>query len=114
MRGVALLAERNVGSPSCPWSLLPQQCPTPAASSPHMWVSPAPNCTIPDRTAGTTVSCAPPLWPSLVAVMVLVPTPTVVMTPEALTVATVVLDDCQATVRPTSTLPLASFSTAVA
>ncbi len=61
-----------------------------------------------------TVSCAPPLWPSLVAVMVLVPMPTVVMTPVPLTVATVVFDDCQVTVRPTSTLPPASFSTAVA
>ena len=61
-----------------------------------------------------TVSSADPLWPSLVAVMVLVPAPTVVIAPVALTVATVVVDDCHVTVRPTSTLPLASFSTAVA
>src|ERR1019366_2922712 len=63
---------------------------------------------------GVKVSSAPPLCPSLVAVIVLVPTATAVMTPVALTVATVVLDDCHVTVRPCSTLPLASFSTAVA
>ena len=48
------------------------------------------------------------------SVIVLVPTPTVVMTPVPLTVATPRFDDCQVTVRPSSTLPLASLVTAVA
>jgi hypothetical protein len=61
-----------------------------------------------------TVSVAVPVFPSLVAVMVAVPTATAVATPVALfTVAMLTLLVDQVTVRPVSMLPLESFGVAV-
>src|SRR2546428_1436038 len=69
--------------------------------------------TITDAT-GTkiTVTAAVPLWPSLVAVMVAAPAATPVTRPLPLTVATAGLPLAHVTTRPTSRLPLASFSVA--
>src|SRR5207253_7117292 len=53
------------------------------------------------------------LFPSLVAVIVAVPTPEAVTNPVALTVATEPLSLDQVTVRPVRTLPFASFGVAV-
>ena len=53
-----------------------------------------------------------PLFPSLVAVIVVLPAVTPVTRPAAVTVATAVLLDCHVTVRPVSTFPAASFVTA--
>ena len=61
-----------------------------------------------------TVSMAPPLWPSLVAVIVAVPTASDVTRPLALTVATAVLELLHVIARPLSTLFAASRVTAVA
>lgn len=63
--------------------------------------------------AAAIVSAAVPLRVSLVAVMVDVPAATPVTSPAALTVATPVLLDDQATLRPVRTFPLASRSVAV-
>ena len=60
-----------------------------------------------------TVSVAVPDIPSLVAVIVVLPTPEPVATPDADTVATAVLLDVQVTVRPVSVVPFASFNVAV-
>jgi len=62
---------------------------------------------------GVTVMVPEPDLPSLVAVIVAVPTSNAVATPELETVATPVLLDAQVTVRPVSTLPFASFNVAV-
>src|SRR3989449_1690072 len=69
--------------------------------------------TITDAT-GTkiTVTAAVPLCPSLVAVMVAEPAATPVTRPLPLTVATAGLPLAHVTTRPTSVLPLASFSVA--
>ena len=70
--------------------------------------------TVPGSTAArVTVSAAVPLTPSLVAVIVAVPAPTPVTSPLVLTVPTPAALDAQATVRPDSTVPLASFSVAL-
>src|SRR5439155_25859079 len=64
--------------------------------------------------AGLTVTAAVPLWPSLVAVMVTgPPAATPVTSPLPLTVATAALLVAHMTVRPVSTLPLASFVVAM-
>src|SRR5438309_1217076 len=60
-----------------------------------------------------TVTAAVPLWPSLVAVTVPAPTATPVTRPLAETVAIAPLLVVQVTVRPVSTLPLASLRVAV-
>ena len=60
-----------------------------------------------------TVMVAIALLPSLVAVIVAVPAPTPLTSPLASTLATPVAPDDQATVRPASGLPLASFGVAV-
>jgi hypothetical protein len=54
-----------------------------------------------------------PLWPSLVAVIVVLPAPTAVTKPVVFTVAAAVLLETQVTERPVSTFPFASFVTAV-
>ena len=61
-----------------------------------------------------TTRSAEPLWPSLEAVMLAVPTPRATTLPPGETVATDGEDEVQVTVRPVSRLPLASRSTAVA
>jgi hypothetical protein len=58
---------------------------------------------------GTTVIEAVPVFPSLVAVIVTVPSATPVTTPPDDTVAMPVLPELHVTVRPVSTLPFASF-----
>jgi hypothetical protein len=58
------------------------------------------------------VTTAPPLRPSLVAVTVIVPSATPVTAPLGATNAMAVLDELQSTVRPVSTLPLASRNVA--
>jgi hypothetical protein len=71
--------------------------------------------TVTDATAvATTVTCADPVRPSLVAVMLAVPAPTAVTTPVVFTVATAVLSDAQDTTRPVTTTPFASLVTTVA
>jgi hypothetical protein len=60
------------------------------------------------------VSCALPVFPSLVAMMFAVPGATAVTTPLAETVAADVLSEVQLTVRPVRMLPLASLVVAVA
>jgi len=70
--------------------------------------------TVTDATgASITVRVADPLFPSLVAVMVVVPGAEPVTTPDEFTVATIVFDDCHVTVRPLSVLPLASVNVTV-
>jgi hypothetical protein len=64
--------------------------------------------------ARVTVTLAPPLLPSLVAVIVAVPGRSAVTTPLEDTMAMSGADDDQLTLRPVSTVPLASSSTAVA
>jgi hypothetical protein len=59
---------------------------------------------------GVTVSGSEPLCPSLVAVTVTVPAASAVTTPVGETVATVVLEEVQPTVRPVRTFPDASLS----
>jgi hypothetical protein len=63
--------------------------------------------------ASVTVIADVPLWPSLVAVIVVLPAPTAVTKPVVLTVAAAVLLETQVIERPVSTLPFASFVTAV-
>jgi hypothetical protein len=67
-------------------------------------------------TGGVSVtdSVAPPLCPSLVAMICAEPTATALTTPDALTVATPVLLEVQAMLRPESTLLLGSRSVALA
>src|SRR2546427_678738 len=67
----------------------------------------------PDDSAGPPVSAAVPLSPSLVAVMVAAPSATPCPRPVVETVTTAVLLLDHVTVRPVSTLPLASFGVAV-
>jgi hypothetical protein len=62
---------------------------------------------------GVTVNVALPDLPSLVAVIVVVPTADAVATPDDDTVATAVLLDVQVMVRPVSGVPFASFGVAV-
>jgi hypothetical protein len=70
--------------------------------------------TVTDATGpGVTVIEPEPDLPSLVAVIVVVPTNTPVARPDAETVAVAVLPDVHVTVRPVSTLPKASFNVAV-
>ena len=64
--------------------------------------------------ADVTLSGAFPLFPSLVAVMLAVPTETAVTSPAELTVATAELLEVHVTVRPVRALPFASNVTAVA
>jgi len=74
----------------------------------------ATGATATDPTAsGGTVIVAVALFPSLVAVIVAVPGATAVTTPAVETVATAVLPELQATARPVSTFPSASFIVAV-
>jgi hypothetical protein len=70
----------------------------------------------PTLATGTfeTVTVALPERPSTVAVMMAVPGPTAVTTPDAETVATELTDEVQVTVRPVRTLPCASRGVAVA
>jgi hypothetical protein len=79
---------------------------------------PEPNDTLTDATGGggtaTTATVACPVTPSLVATMFELPILTAVTTPLPFTVATAVFELLQLIARPVSTLPLASFSTAVA
>src|SRR2546421_587137 len=76
---------------------------------------PAGSCGCPRLGGGgtATVIVALPLRPSLVAVIVAEPVVTPVTSPTALTVATAPALPLHVTVRPLSTLPLASFSTAL-
>ena len=60
-----------------------------------------------------TVIVAVPVFPSLVAVIVEVPTATAVTTPAAETVATFCAPDVHVTVRPVNALPAASFTASV-
>src|SRR3989442_1332634 len=78
-------------------------------------ISPAPTSTTlePGGGAGVTVTAAVPFLPSLVAVIVAAPAATPVTSPLPLTVATAGLPLAHVTTRPTSRLPLASFSVAV-
>ena len=62
---------------------------------------------------GVTVNVALPDFPSLVAVIVVVPASNAVATPDDDTVATAVLLDVQVMVRPVSGVPFASFGVAV-
>ena len=62
---------------------------------------------------GLTVSVAVPDFPSLVAVIVVVPTPTAVARPDEFTVAAAGLLDVQANVRPVTVFPCASLAVAV-
>jgi hypothetical protein len=64
--------------------------------------------------AGVTVIVALPLFPSLVAMMLVVPTAFAVTTPDASTVAMAVLPELQTTVRPVSGLLFESSVVAVA
>jgi hypothetical protein len=64
--------------------------------------------------AGVTVSGAVPVFPSLVAIMLTVPSATAVTTPCAVTVATALLVELQATGRPVNTAPVPSSVTAPA
>jgi hypothetical protein len=59
-----------------------------------------------------TTTCATPVFPSLVASIVVLPAPTAVTRPRLLTVATAVFADDQLTDRPLSTFPFASVVTA--
>src|SRR2546421_20013 len=68
---------------------------------------------VPGGDAGTTVTAAAPLCPSIVAVMVAEPAVTPATSPLALTVAMFVLLEAQVTVRPDSGFPLASRGVAV-
>jgi hypothetical protein len=61
-----------------------------------------------------TVTVAEPLFPSLVAVIELVPVASAVTTPEPLTDATLPVPEVQVMDRPVKTLLFASFRTAVA
>ena len=61
---------------------------------------------------GATVRDAVPLWPSLVAEIVVIPTPTVARFPNPSMVATDCALELHVTVRPGSGVPLASVSTA--
>jgi hypothetical protein len=70
--------------------------------------------TITAATDGITVSVAPSVWPPLVARIFAEPAATAVTTPVGETVATAVLSELHVMVRPVSTLPPASRSTAVA
>ena len=65
-------------------------------------------------TTAVTVSAAPALLPSLLAVIVAVPAASVETSPDALTEATAGAELAQVTVRPVSTAPPASLSVAVA
>jgi hypothetical protein len=67
-----------------------------------------------EATAASTVSGALPLFPPLVAVMFATPPASAVTTPVPDRVATEVLSEVQVTVRPVSTLLLASSSVALA
>jgi hypothetical protein len=80
-----------------------------------------PNDTVTDATGGggggataVTVSVTEPLWPSLVAMIPVVPTVRPLARPSAVTDATVELADDHVTVRPPSVFPLESFVTATA
>jgi hypothetical protein len=76
---------------------------------------PEANDTLTEATGTTvTVRLACPVTPSLVATMLALPVPTAVTTPVLFTVATAMFELLQLIVRPVSTLPMASFSTAVA
>src|SRR5437763_1528337 len=68
---------------------------------------------LPGGGGAMTVIAAVPLLPSLVAVIVAVPTPAPVTSPLALTVATALLLLAHVTTRPDSGVPLASFGVAV-
>jgi hypothetical protein len=68
--------------------------------------------TLPTGMAATVTPAVPDL-PSLVAVIVTDPTATPVTTPVTDTVANAVLLDDHVTVRPVSTMPLASLTVAV-
>src|SRR5205809_746366 len=72
-----------------------------------------PNCELPGGGGAVTVTAAVPLTVSEVAVIVAVPAVTPLTSPLPVTVATAVLLDAQATVRPVSVLPLASLGVAV-
>src|SRR5881628_2378527 len=75
-------------------------------------MSPAPT-RVTVAPTGVTVTLAPPLLPSLVAVIVVDPAATPLTSPLPLTVATAVLPLAHVTIRPESALPLASFGVAV-
>ena len=62
--------------------------------------------------ASETVIDEVPLFPSLLAVMVVVPAATAVTRPLASTVAAALLLELHVTTRPVSTFPFASFATA--
>src|ERR1041384_1382652 len=74
-------------------------------------MSPAPTSTT-DAVVAVTVIAEVPLWPSLVAVIVAVPTAPPVTSPLPLTLATPVLLLAHVTVRPVSAFPPASFGVA--
>src|SRR5438094_6519186 len=72
-----------------------------------------PNDTVTEATGtAITTTCTEPLTPPLVAVMVVVPAASAVMSPVALMLAATRLELDHVTVRPVSTLPLASLSIA--
>jgi hypothetical protein len=68
--------------------------------------------TLPTARAAT-VTLTVPVFPSLVAVTVVLPAPTAVMRPAAVTVATCVFPLCHVTARPASAFPCASCGVAV-
>ena len=61
-----------------------------------------------------TVRSAPPVLPSEIALIVALPRPTAVTTPNELTVAIAGFELCHATARPVSVVPSASVSVAFA
>src|SRR5437016_6158019 len=83
-----------------------------SVASPHSAMSPAPT-RVTAAPTGVTVTLAPPLLPSLVAVIVVDPAATPLTSPLPLTVATAVLPLAHVTIRPESALPIASFGVAV-
>jgi hypothetical protein len=68
----------------------------------------------PRPNGAATVTAADPVCPSLVAIMLALPTATPVTTPPEVTVATAVLSEDQDTDLPARTFPAASFVVAVA
>ncbi len=99
----------------------PVSVPPPASSRAAISCCVAPTATVGaagvtviDATGtGASVTTAVPDFPSLVAVIVAVPTAAAVTNPEALTVALVASDDAQLIVRPGSTVPPTSKSVAL-
>src|SRR5215218_71166 len=100
----------GTGTPSCPLSPRPQQYAAPLGVRAQVWAPPA--ATDSNVTTETETSTVP-LFPSEVAVMVVVPSPTPLTTPVAETVATEGSVVVQDTERPRSGLPDSSWGVAL-